>query len=43
MCSISIKNAKENSFQIVDDVNVGFNPVTIVSENGKNAVGNLKN
>lgn len=36
--TINITNAKQNLFQLVADVNVGFNPITIVNNKGKNAV-----
>ena len=36
--TISITEAKANLYQLVSDVNIGFNPVTIVSNKGKNAV-----
>lgn len=38
MSTINITNAKQNLFQLVADVNVGFNPITIVNNKGKNAV-----
>ena len=38
MSTINITNAKENLFKLVSDVNVGFNPITIVNNKGKNAV-----
>lgn len=38
MININITKARKNLSKIVDDVNVGFNPITIVSSNGKNAV-----
>lgn len=38
MTTINITNARQNLFQLVSDVNVGFNPVTIVNNKGKNAV-----
>lgn len=38
MKTISITKAKENLYQIMDDVNKGFNPLTIVNSKGKNAV-----
>lgn len=38
MGTINITNAKQNLFQLVADVNVGFNPITIVNNKGKNAV-----
>ena len=38
MHTINITNARQNLFQLVADVNVGFNPITIVNNKGKNAV-----
>lgn len=38
MSTINITNARANLYQLVSDVNVGFNPITIVNNNGKNAV-----
>ena len=38
MSTINITNARANLFQLVSDVNVGFNPITIVNNKGKNAV-----
>ena len=38
MGTINITNARQNLFQLVADVNVGFNPITIVNNKGKNAV-----
>ena len=38
MNSINITNARQNLFQLVSDVNVGYNPITIVNSKGKNAV-----
>ncbi len=38
MGTINITNARQNLFQLVSDVNVGFNPITIVNNKGKNAV-----
>jgi len=38
MSTINITNARQNLFQLVHDVNVGFNPITIVNNKGKNAV-----
>ena len=38
MGTINITNASQNLFQLVADVNVGFNPITIVNNKGKNAV-----
>ena len=38
MRTINITNARQNLFQLVADVNVGFNPITIVNNKGKNAI-----
>ena len=38
MNSINITNARQNLFQLVSDVNVGYNPITIVNRKGDNAV-----
>lgn len=38
MGTINITNARQNLFKLVSDVNVGFNPITIVNNKGKNAV-----
>ena len=38
MSTINITNARANLFQLISDVNVGFNPITIVNNKGKNAV-----
>ena len=38
MSTINITNARANLFQLVSDVNIGFNPITIVNNKGKNAV-----
>ena len=38
MSTINITKARQNLFQLVSDVNIGFNPVTIVNNKGKNAV-----
>jgi len=38
MNTINITNARQNLFQLVSDVNVGYNPITIVNNKGKNAV-----
>ena len=38
MSTINITNARQNLFQLVADVIVGFNPITIVNNKGKNAV-----
>ncbi|MEE0699340.1 MAG: type II toxin-antitoxin system prevent-host-death family antitoxin [Bacilli bacterium] len=38
MSTINITNARQNLFKLVSDVNIGFNPITIVNSKGKNAV-----
>ena len=38
MSTINITNARARLYQLVSDVNVGFNPITIVNNKGKNAV-----
>ena len=38
MRTINITNARQNLFQLVSDLNIGFNPITIVNNKGKNAV-----
>ena len=38
MSTINITNARQNLFQLDSDVNIGFNPITIVNNKGKNAV-----
>ena len=38
MSTINITNARQNLLQLVADVNIGFNPITIVNNKGKNAV-----
>ena len=38
MSTINITNARQNLFQLVSDVNIGFNPITIVNNKGNNAV-----
>ena len=38
MSTINITNARQNLFQLVSDVNVGYNPITIVNSKGDNAV-----
>lgn len=35
---INITNARQNLYKLVSDVNIGFNPITIVNNRGKNAV-----
>lgn len=38
MSTINITNARQNFYKLVSDVNIGFNPITIVNNRGKNAV-----
>lgn len=38
MSTINITKARQNLFQLVTDENIGFNPITIVNNKGKNAV-----
>ena len=38
MNTINITKTRQNLFQLVSDVNVGFNHITIVSKKGKNVV-----
>lgn len=38
MRTINISKAREKLFQLVSEVNNGFNPITIVNSKGKNAV-----
>ena len=38
MSTINITNARANLYKLVADVNLGYNPVTIVNNRGKNAV-----
>ena len=38
MSTINITKARANLFQLVSEVNVGYNPITIVNNKGKNAV-----
>lgn len=38
MSTINITKARQNLFQLIADVNIGFNPITIVNNKGKNAV-----
>lgn len=38
MDTINITNARSNLYKLVSDVNVGYNPITIVNNKGKNAV-----
>ena len=38
MSTINITNARKNLFQLVADVNIGFNLITIVNNKGKKVV-----
>ena len=38
MNTINITNARANLYKLVSDVNIGYNPITIVNSKGKNAV-----
>ena len=38
MSTINITNARQNLYKLVSDVNVGYNPITIVNNRGDNAV-----
>ena len=38
MSTINITNARQNLYKLVTDVNLGYNPITIVNNKGKNAV-----
>ena len=38
MNTINITNARQNLFQLVSDVNKGFNPVNIINNKGENDV-----
>ena len=38
MDTINITNARQNLYKLVSDVNVGYNPITIVNNRGDNAV-----
>src|SRR5574344_1529005 len=38
MNTINITNARTNLFQLVSDVNKGFNPINIINNKGENAV-----
>ena len=42
MSTINITNASQNLFQLVADVNVGFSPITIVNNKGKNEIHVLR-
>ncbi len=37
MTTINITNARQSLFQLVSDVNKGFNPVNIINNKGENA------
>ena len=41
MLTINIDNAKAKLFKLVSDVNSGFNPITIVGNDGKNGRFNI--
>lgn len=38
MNTVNITNARQNLFQLVSDVNKGFNPINIINNKGENAV-----
>ena len=38
MNTINITNARKNLFQLVSDVNKGFNPISIINNKGENAI-----
>lgn len=38
MNTINITNARKNLFQLVSDVNKGFNPINIINNKGENAI-----
>lgn len=38
MNSVNITNARQNLFQLVSEVNKGFNPISIINNKGENAV-----
>ena len=38
MNTINITNARQNLFQLVSDVNKGFNPINIINNKGENAI-----
>lgn len=38
MTTINITNARKNLYKLVNDVNIGYNPITIVNNKGNNAV-----
>ena len=40
MRTINITNARQNLFQLVSDVNIGFNPITIVNNKEKELITN---
>ena len=35
---INVTNARQNLFSLISEVNIGFNPITIINNKGKNAV-----
>ena len=38
MKTINITTAKANLDKLISDVNIGFNPITIINNKGKNAI-----
>ena len=38
MNTINITNARQNLYQLVSDVNKGFNPINIINNKGENAI-----
>ena len=38
MNTINITNARQSLYKLVSDVNLGYNPITIINNKGKNAV-----
>ena len=38
MNTINIINARQNLYQLVSDVNKGFNPINIINNKGENAI-----
>lgn len=38
MTTINITNARQNLYQLVSDVNKGFNPINIINNKGENAI-----
>ncbi len=41
MRTINITNARQNLFQLASNVNIGFNPITIVNNKGKKCGSNF--